>query len=345
MFFCGDVSVSGRYDNLHFHFDFVDGFQAIFLNLEGALCSRSRAEALITERVVFNIDEVVGLLRDNHVTGCILANNHITDFDDEGLTLKKLQEANIQYAGYGLNRDDAAQPIYFSEDGENYCLLAFGWYVTACKYAKRNKPGVNAMEIANVLDQIRRERGKGRKVIVVFHWNYVYELYPMPAQRELAKKAVDAGASLIIGCHPHCVEGIEIYQNVPIIYSLGNWVFDNGVYFHGELTTKELGLDELVAEYRDGELYCHWYRFDAASSMPIHISSERASDSARIAELTPYQGMDDDAYIKWFKKNKTVRIFMPVFTKNKHIIRNAMYYQYAICRGRMRKLIRCITGR
>lgn len=345
MFFCGDLAVTGRYDNLGYRFDFSNRNQAIFLNLEGALCTHEESKVFLKQRKVFNIDNVVGLLKLNRITGCILANNHIADIADHGLTQKLLDENGIQYTGFGANKEDASKPIYFSENGVEYSLLAFGWYVTACKYAKKNKPGVNAMEMANVIEQVSRERMKRKKVIVVFHWNYTYEVYPMPAQRELAKKAIDVGASLIIGCHPHCVEGVEIYNGVPIVYSLGNWMFDNGVYFNGELRTKKSGIDEFVAEYRDGELYCHWYRFDATSSLPVYVNTEKASDSARVAKLTPYKDMSDEEYIKWFKKNKTIHILMPVFTRNRNTIRNALYYQYAHFRGKIRKLIRLITGR
>ena len=345
MYFCGDVAISGKYENIKYKFNFADNQRNIFLNLEGAICDNEEADTLLKQRKVFNTEYVIELMRLNKVTGCILANNHIADINDHGLTKQLLNVNKIKYTGFGKNEKEACEPLLFDENGIEYSLIAFGWYVTACKYSKKDRPGVNPMEIANVLKQISIEKKRGRKVIVFFHWNYIYELYPMPAQRELAKKAVDAGACLIIGCHPHCIEGIEFYKNVPIVYSLGNWIFDNEVYFNGKLNTKDIGLDELVAEYIDGELYCHWYRFDAVKSVPIHIGTEKASDSSRVSALTPYNGMDDDEYIKWFKKNKTVHILMPVFTRNKNVIRNKIYYIYVFTRGKIRKLIRCITGR
>lgn len=340
MFFCGDVAISGRYDNLACQFDFADRQQALFLNLEGAICTQQASLELVRQRKVFNIDKVIELLKLNHTTGCILANNHITDFDDCGMTCKLLSESGIKSTGYGLDKKEAGQPLYFIENGIEYSLLAFGWNVIGCKYARNTKRGINPMRQETVVSQIKQEREKGKKVIAVFHWNYVYELFPMPANRELAKMAVDMGASLIIGCHSHCIQGIEFYKGVPIVYGLGNWMFDNGIFFDGRLRTDKLGLDELVVEYRDGKLYCHWYKFDMDKSVPVPVNSELSQDSALIKTMTPYEDMGDMEYALWFKKNRRIHKFLPVFISNKYKVRNYFYYLYIICRERSTRKIR-----
>ena len=348
MFFCGDVAVSGRNNNLNYRFDFADGRQAIFLNLEGPLCTQAVSETLVSKRRVFNIDRIIDLFQRNGVTGCILANNHITDFDDYELTVSTLDKAGVKHTGYGLNIDEAKKPIYFSEDGITYSLLAFGWNVTGCRYARNNKRGVNALELNNVITQIQQEKSKGNKVIAVFHWNYTYELYPMPIHRELAKMAVDAGADLIIGCHPHCIQGIEYYKDTPIVYSVGNWMFDNDVYFSGRLSTKEEGFDELVVEYKQDVLICHWYRYDPDTRLPVHINSEDVNESSAIKKLIPYEGMDNETYAAWFKKNRNIHRLMPVFTSDSNRIRNKLYCAYIFTRDRiLRKVrdgIRCMIG-
>lgn len=349
MIFCGDVAISGQYDNFTFQFGFDEMGEALFLNLEGAICTDKNSDKLKEKRKVFNIDKVVRLLQMNHVTGCILANNHITDFDDRGLTVDLLEKAGIKHVGYGSDYKDACQPLHFSEDNQEYSLLAFGWNVAGCKYAKETRRGVNAMEKENVICQVKREYEKGKKVIVVFHWNYVYELYPMPAHRELAKQAVDAGACLIVGCHSHCVQGVEFYKDVPIVYGLGNWIFDNGVYFDGRLKTKELGWDELAVEYRDHALYCHWFKFDVSQSVPVYINSEKACKSEKVIHLTPFRDMSDKEYVEWFKKNRRIHKFTPVFASNEHRFQNQLYYVYMICREKpirqLRDAIRWLGNR
>lgn len=340
MFFCGDVAISGEYDNLNYQFDFGTKHQAIFLNLEGPICTYSQSQKRKQTRVVYNIDKVIGLLHLNHVTGCILANNHITDFDEHGLTINSLEKINIKHVGYGCNAREACKPLHFYEDDKKYSLLSFGWNVIGCKYANKNQPGVNAMAESNVLAQINDECKKGYNVIVAFHWNYEYELYPMPAHRELAKHAIDAGACLIIGCHSHCTQGVEYYSGVPIVYGLGNWIFDNNVYFDGRLKTKDIGLEELVVEFKDGKLICHWYDFNAIQSIPIYRVSEPASNSNRIKELTPFEGMDDQTYAIWFKKNRRIHRLTPVFVSNKHRIRNTLYFMYITCREKPTRRVR-----
>lgn len=340
MLFCGDVAISGKYNNVDLKFFPSTEQQALFINLEGAICTPKKAMVLSKKRKVYNINNVIELLKLNNVTGCILANNHITDYDDEGLTLRLLDDSRIEHIGYGCNLENASKPFHFTENKIDYSLLSFGWNVIGCKYAKKNRCGVNPMEKNNVIRQIKKEKQKGKKVIVVFHWNYTYELYPMPANRELAKQAVDAGACLIVGCHSHCVQGIEYYKGVPIVYSLGNWIFDNNVYFDGRLRTKDIGLDELVVEFRKNDLYCGWYKFDIEHSKPKYINSEKARDSERIMNMTPFTGMSDKEYIKWFKKHKRIRKLLPVFKSNDSKIQNEMKYLYILFREKGSRKIR-----
>ena len=61
------------------------------------------------------------------------------------------------------------------------------------------------------------------KLIIFFHWNYELEKYPMPSQRELSHKLINMGVELIVGAHPHRIQGFEIYKGKPIIYSVGNF--------------------------------------------------------------------------------------------------------------------------
>ena len=72
---------------------------------------------------------------------------------------------------------------------------------------------------------IKKAKENADFVVVAFHWGGEYVQQPRDYQRNFAKKAIDAGADVVFGHHPHILQGIEIYQNKPIAYSLGNFVF------------------------------------------------------------------------------------------------------------------------
>jgi len=77
-----------------------------------------------------------------------------------------------------------------------------------------------------VLD-ITRARAAGADIVLPFlHWGWENEPEPCARQRELARTLIDAGASAVIGAHPHVTQGTEMYRGRPIIYSLGNFMFD-----------------------------------------------------------------------------------------------------------------------
>ena len=83
------------------------------------------------------------------------------------------------------------------------------------------------MTAAFLRKDIAAARKAGADVVIVFpHWGVEYRAKPTSVQRNLAHAAIDAGADLVIGNHPHWVQGMEVYKGKPIWYALGNFVFD-----------------------------------------------------------------------------------------------------------------------
>ncbi len=154
-----------------------------------------------------------------------LANNHALDYGSQGLagTVSALQQAGIDALGAGPDPQTAAQPLIREAGGLRVAFLAFnalppdaeesGWTWAAWDKARATTAIAAAQEQADV-------------VIVSIHWGYEYELRPDPAQRDAARAMLDAGADLVIGHHPHVVQGSEIRGGGLVAYSLGNLVFD-----------------------------------------------------------------------------------------------------------------------
>lgn len=162
-----------------------------------------------------------------------LGNNHILDQGEVGLldTIKHLDQTGIQYVGAGKNADRAYQPLYIKRGGMTIAVVGCsrvypepGWA------AGSTKPGVASAYNGKgyrdrVLTTIANARKKADLVIVMTHWGIERSLNPDANQKKLAHDFVDAGADLIVGGHPHVLQGLEQYKGKWIAYSTGNFIF------------------------------------------------------------------------------------------------------------------------
>lgn len=165
-----------------------------------------------------------------------LANNHTLDYGPEGLldTVAALQRAGIAHPGAGRNSEAAHEPAIVNANGLSLAFLSYvntpndgrsGWVAESMR-AGSDSPGVAWGTAESIRRDVAAARDRADLVIVALHAGFEYSATPNPVQRELARAAVDAGAALVLGAHPHVLQGIEVYKRVPIVYSLGNFVFD-----------------------------------------------------------------------------------------------------------------------
>jgi poly-gamma-glutamate capsule biosynthesis protein CapA/YwtB (metallophosphatase superfamily) len=175
-------------------------------------------------------------LRDAGFDVLGLANNHALDFGSEGLaeTVSRLQEAGMDTVGVGPDAEAAIQPLIRQVGGVRLALLAFnavpdpedvhesdGW--TRAGWDRERATAA----IAAARAQADGSTGLARTAVIVsVHWGYEYELRADPAQRDAAQAMLDAGADLVIGHHPHVVQGSRVSGGRFVAYSLGNFCFD-----------------------------------------------------------------------------------------------------------------------
>ncbi len=160
-----------------------------------------------------------------------LANNHILDYGVEALTdtFSYLSDNNILYAGAGHDMDSAAAPVYIEKKGLNIAFLASSRVVPFTSWhAGTKKPGVATTYDPAILKQNISDARKNADVVVVYvHWGEELKETPMEYQEKLARLYIDEGADLVIGSHPHVLQGFEFYKGKLIAYSLGNFIFTN----------------------------------------------------------------------------------------------------------------------
>ena len=156
-----------------------------------------------------------------------LANNHIMDFGAEGLaeTLNNLDRAKILHAGAGVNLAEARREALVTVKGRRVALLAYSLTYPAEFFAGKGLPGAAQGVADRVREDIVRAREAADYVVISFHWGEELAGTPKPYQQHAAHAAIDAGADLVLGHHPHVLQGIERYRGKTIFYSLGNFAF------------------------------------------------------------------------------------------------------------------------
>ncbi len=164
------------------------------------------------------------------IDGVSLANNHSMNFGEPGLndTLATLAANKIAAFGGGPTLAAARQPGRFAVKGTNFAFLGYDG-ITADDYgAGANWGGTCPLRRQILLDDLAALRADPAAPLIVpfFHWSAEYVAVPSAEMRALAHLAIDNGAALVIGSHPHWVQGTEWYKGRPILYSLGNFVFD-----------------------------------------------------------------------------------------------------------------------
>jgi len=161
-----------------------------------------------------------------------LANNHVGDFGEIAFvdTLETLKKANIPYMGAGHNIEEASTPQYFVVEGKKIAYVAAtrAEKVILTPEATEDTPGVlRCYEPEAFIEVIKEAKRNSDFVIANLHWGTEDSHELEWVQKDTARKYIDAGADLIVGAHAHCLQGVEYYRHVPIIYNLGNFWFSS----------------------------------------------------------------------------------------------------------------------
>ena len=169
-------------------------------------------------------------LKLNNFSILSLANNHTPNFGEKGLkdTFFYLGKEGIKYVGAGENEKTAYQPVYIEKKGIKFAFLAYNDFdVVPLSYkATENYAGTAFMETEKMIEAVKKAKQKSDFVIVSMHSGNEYVNKPNSSQVNFAHSAIDAGADLVIGHHPHVVQILEKYKDKYIFYSLGNFIFD-----------------------------------------------------------------------------------------------------------------------
>lgn len=163
-----------------------------------------------------------------HLDAVSLANNHTCDFGKPALVEMLGRIEGVGLRSFGAGRDEAAahSPLVLRRKGLRIALLAYNGIDSRDAEAGPGAPGIAWLEERRAAADIRAAHANADVVIAFLHWGKQFEPRPTEGQRRLARALIDAGAGAVVGSHPHVTQGVETYKACPIIYSLGDFIFD-----------------------------------------------------------------------------------------------------------------------
>jgi poly-gamma-glutamate synthesis protein (capsule biosynthesis protein) len=203
----------------------------MFGNLEGPVSDKGTKVGSIYS---FRMDpKVINTIKDAGFDIVSFANNHVGDYSTPAFldTIGRLKEANILFTGAGENYSEASKTTIIERDGIRIGYLGVSDVGPEFMKAEETKPGIVLANDKNLDTLVKNAKASVDVLVVSIHWGDEYKPHNK-RQETLAKRLIDNGADIIAGHHPHVPQDVEKYKDGLIIYSLGNFVFDQ--YFSSE---------------------------------------------------------------------------------------------------------------
>lgn len=240
------------------------------------------------------------LLKDMGVDIVSLANNHVFDYGQVSLldTLETLEGIDMPYVGAGRNLEEAKKPVYFISNDIKIAIVSASQIERLenpdTKGATETEPGVFRCwdsQLDNLLAVIKEAKANSDFVVVYIHWGTENTDELDWAQTYQAPKIAEAGADVIIGGHTHCLQGMDVIENVPVIYSVGNFWFNSK------------NLDSCIIKVTVDKQGLKSFQFLPAKTEGCATSLATGTEKTRILEymrsLSPNLSIDEEGMVKW----------------------------------------------
>ncbi len=225
-------NMRGDYSKLFANTEFLKTPDIMFANLEGPVSDQGKDKRNLYS---FRMDpKSLIALKDSGIDVVSFANNHVGDYGRPAFedTLKRLRDTGILSCGAGMNRAEAETPAIVVQNNFKVGYLCFSDVGPADMEATDSTSGILLASNPRFDEIIKNAATKVDALIVSFHFGEEYEQIHNGPQEALAKKAINDGAVMIVGHHPHVPQDIAYYDGKPVLYSLGNFIFDQ--YFSKE---------------------------------------------------------------------------------------------------------------
>ena len=219
---------NGDYSALFEKLGILKKSDIVFANLEGPISDVGKD---MRNLYSFRMDpSAVPALKGAGISVVSVANNHVGDWGRDAYidTLAHLKENEISYVGGGANASEAENPVIIEKYGIKIGYLGFSDVGPEWMKSTESQAGILLANNPRFDEIIQNASKQVEYLIVSIHFGEEYQTKHNARQEYLAHKAIDAGAKIVIGHHPHVIEDTEVYKNGFIAYSLGNFIFDQG---------------------------------------------------------------------------------------------------------------------
>lgn len=284
--------------------------EVLLVNCEGFLVntlSNNSPNVFNNVKFYINLSQKMNLIMN-------LSNNHTMDIPtgvSQSLALAK--QYNLNTVGAGKNLDDACKPYRCKEKNTNISIISAGWDIIGCKPATSYQEGVAPIGSTRLIKQVIEEKALGNKVVVYLHWDYELEIYPQPTHRNLARQLIECGADLIVGCHSHCLQGFEKYNDKYIFYGVGNTIFDEGYYFNGKLKFPDFCKVGLAVKWNSDTDKILVAKTHYKNDMLVFSDFIKPEDDNDLMKLSTFSRLNQLEYIEFFKINRRKKNLLPIF--------------------------------
>ncbi|WP_276390837.1 CapA family protein [Eudoraea chungangensis] len=221
----GDLVINKSYTLDSDVIDFFKNSDLNIVNLEAPVTTTTSKIIKTGPHLKSDIELTRKILKELKVDLVTLANNHVLDYDHQGIkdTLQFCKDYDINTVGAGTNLENASKTFYFDTSVGKIGIVNFAENEWASATEKR--AGANPMDIIDNVRQIKESKLKADYLFVIIHGGHEYYNLPSPRMQKQYRFYAECGADLVVGHHTHCISGFEVYKEVPIYYSLGNFLF------------------------------------------------------------------------------------------------------------------------
>lgn len=289
--------------------------ESILFNLEGLITDNK--DLSDNSPVLFNHSSVTYIFKNYPIKIAALANNHTLDLphllNDTKNLLKKEGFKSIGAGNY-IDADFNIAEIF--ENGQKVIIINACWDFLLYHQNNSNPNSrINTIEENKILKNVIELKNNypNSKIVTYFHWSFDLEILPSPSYRIFAKDLINAGVSLVVGSHSHCVQGGEKYKDGYIVYGLGNFYIPSGIYANGKLNFPKMSDLGWILKWdvEKNTLKNIW--IDTSLNKLKLINVEDFNDSPTMNKYSGFSGFSDEKYNEYFKKYRRKKILNPIF--------------------------------
>jgi poly-gamma-glutamate synthesis protein (capsule biosynthesis protein) len=295
--------------------------QSVLFNLEGLITDTFSSKE--EKPILFNHSTILNAFNQFDTKIAALANNHTLDLPELLKSTKNvLFQNHFKPVGAGNKQDIDFEFVVVKESGYNVYVMNACWDFLLYHQNKRDqKESVHTIDEMKTLNWVKGIKAKDEKakIVLYFHWSFDLETLPFPAHRRFSKALVDAGASLVIGGHSHCIQGGEVYKEGFIAYGLGNFFLPNNIYANGKLAFPKMSDKGWVIEWDiiKNSVINHWFEYSSGESKHSlsYLGNEDFKNSRTLQYYSEFSNLSEKEYDVFFKKNRRKKLLIPVFYK------------------------------